>query len=196
MMPSTRPTRGDQPSTSGLGLQFESPVKRRNKKKTTTYVIPPGNAAKRRRLLEKLEKLKAPQPVETRSPIVNEDHFTPVADDPALELAELPMHLADQSSIIHPSQEREQTRRTVPDQTANNLYDKWAQVLPSLIDPLLAYVTESMGNIVKLVTLLHCKCLKSCTLKTSKILCLFYDRKSSGSFVVLLCLHDMTTCRF
>jgi CxC1 like cysteine cluster associated with KDZ transposases len=172
-----RPTRGDQPSTSGLGIQFESPVKRRNKKKTTTYVIPPGNAAKRRRLLEKLARLKAP-PIETTPNV--EDH-TPVLDDATFEQPELPNRLDDQDFPLNQDPDHDAVpvkRRILPDHTAYNLYDKWTEVLPGLIDPLLVYMTESAGKIVKRVGRLHCECLKSCNLKTGKILCLFYDRKS------------------
>ena len=59
MPPPKHPTRKEQPATTGLGLVFSSPCKRRDKKKSASVVSPLGRGVKRRRLQQELRELQA-----------------------------------------------------------------------------------------------------------------------------------------
>ncbi|RDB29776.1 hypothetical protein Hypma_013855 [Hypsizygus marmoreus] len=191
---STRPgARREQPCTGGLGRQFTTPPKRRDPKKTQDKVIPGGHIDKRRRLEESLAALKA----KARKPTVAESDASPVIalpeatlndpffsganlatqDDGGMELnqenATSPQITEDRDDIS----ESPNKRRTVPDQNAYTLYDRWSQVLPDLVEPLLTYIARTSGKRLestpnKLRS--HCR-QASCKVQVSHITCLHFD---------------------
>lgn len=68
------------------------------------------------------------------------------------------------------------TRRILPDSTALNLYKRWEEVLPTLVDPLLRYISSSTGVISQPVSALQSTCVEQlCERRTSTVLCLFHD---------------------
>ncbi|KAG6877329.1 hypothetical protein C0993_008549 [Termitomyces sp. T159_Od127] len=58
MPPPKFPTRSQQPTTSGLGKQFTSPLKRRDKAKTNTYVQYMGRKQEIAKLKSKIDAMK------------------------------------------------------------------------------------------------------------------------------------------
>ena len=74
---------------------------------------------------------------------------------------------------------KETRRRITPDQAATNLYEKWKASLPLLVDDLLAYMTASVGGALQPVASeLEGRCC-SLDIKTTKVTCLYFDRKSN-----------------
>lgn len=178
-----QPTRGQQPSTLGLGLLFASPTKRRNKKKTTTIVRPLGEPERRRELEKRLLELQKPR----QAPILNEpdaadvqmedtaDPFTPDISEADVVAAEV----LDLVNIQPFDESPRRPRRVLPNKAANSLYNRWALVLPRLIEPSLSYVDQSTGTIPARVTSLATTCTRpQCPRKTTQVLCLFQDCKS------------------
>lgn len=178
MPPPKQPTRAQQPATSGLGQAFASPIKRRSTREQS-YVVPLGNEGKRRHLAEQLRALQAelytPQP---EVPIDPSDIDIPEEQE-LLPIEPLPI---EPSNVPGPAlvEDPEPTpRRVVPDKSANSLYNRWARVLPGLVNPLLSYITATTGKVPPpLNPGLKSKCFKNCGAKTSIILCLFHTRKS------------------
>lgn len=178
MPPSKGPTRGRQLVTSGLGQPFTSPIRRRDKKKTTTLVEPIGQQLRVQCLEEKLAKLKRR---ERKEKVITHtdppEHVDEPVDEPADEVDE---GTTPEIHLLEPFVDASQPpRRVLPDKSAHNLYTKWADVLPSLIDPLLHYITASTGKIQDPVSTLQSMCsnLTSCTRRTNTILCLYQDRE-------------------
>lgn len=193
MAPPNVPSRSQQRTTTGLGLLFVSPHKRRNKKRTTTYVQPLGLQDERRRLEERLQRLKQHRPAAASTEIqaveapleAEQDLGSPmtVDADPPLDnfLPELPQH-----GFIEQDEDERRPRRILPNRTAHKLYDKWALVLPRLVNPLLAYVSKSTGQIPERITQIETTCRQDgCVKKACEVLCLFQDCACflSNSFV-------------
>jgi hypothetical protein len=68
-----------------------------------------------------------------------------------------------------------------------SLHERWMSLLPTLVDPFLAYITSSRGSPVNPVSDLNSKCLGTCEKKTTNILCLYLDRMLSLTFTLWLC---------
>ncbi|KAG6862620.1 hypothetical protein C0993_002338, partial [Termitomyces sp. T159_Od127] len=153
--PPKDPTRRQQPSTTGLGKNFTSPIKRRDKTKTAAYTQPLGRKEEIARLKDKIEKLKqrvvaseevnppavAIPDLETSHSSINDPNsldedmmYTPPDDD-------LPFSLINNISTSgHTTQaESRLPRRIKPNKAANDLYSNWADLLARLITPLLEY---------------------------------------------------------
>ena len=184
MAPPKQPTRGQQRVRSGLGLAFTSPIKRVDKRKTTTLVQPFGQEVKRRCLQSKLDNLLSrprrrrdsensppttptPGPCEPESLLIDEG---PSMLDvlPGIDIDIPPSDLDSPTST---------SRRIVPNEKAHNLYKKWGDVIPTLVDPLLSYIASSTGTIDQPLSSIQSTCRISCVRSTSPVLCLFQDRK-------------------
>lgn len=200
MVPATKnkhPTRGQQPYTSGLGKVFTTPTKRRNKHKSTTLVAPIGLNIRQKRLMDDIQRLKtlsASTALKSCSDATLEK--SPSKDDPdsldALDLSleptcGVPFNF-DGRDIDAPVSLDPKIRRTLPDATAHELYDRWIARLPSLVSSLSLYVTRTTGVHLEPITSLKSTCMKgqlTCHRKTSTIMCLFFDRTFTISLFVL-----------
>lgn len=181
----SKSTRSAQPFTSGLGLLFKSPRKRRQKKHAETIVQPIGEAKRHRKLQEKLQCLQQFATTETTPdssdseevPDILVDTPTPTPDHPFESI--LPDYEIPVAQKPPPSNDAPRAhRRVLPDAAANSLYARWTTVLPRLIVPLLAYISTSTGKIPLRVTNLEAQCRRTrCERKTTQILCLFQDCK-------------------
>lgn len=71
------------------------------------------------------------------------------------------------------------TRQLHPDNTAHKLYARWKKVLPQLLEPLLSYMSASMGreHYVPGEPSATCKNPGKCKQRSSKMLCLFFSCK-------------------
>jgi hypothetical protein len=77
-------------------------------------------------------------------------------------------------------------RRIHPDHSSRQLFFTWIALLPTLLVPFLDYINRSNGCIVPLPTSLHGTCKRMCEVKTLKITCLYYNRKSLPSLQVFI----------
>lgn len=165
-----------------VGPTLYQSTKAPKQKKTTTLVQPLGLTQERRRLEEKLRRLKQPpQPPTSQADICMETspQLAPIQVpqssvhvDPLDAFdSELPQY--DPSD--QPEEEPRRQRRVLPNQTAHKRYDTWAATLPRLVDPLLAYVTKSTGQIPERVVQLEATCWQGCVKKSYQVLCLFQD---------------------
>lgn len=141
--------------------------------------MPAGHTVKKRRLEDELERLKAVQPGRSMTATLESQEAT----DHVLELEPAPDIIIDasESSPDEPSSLSPTKRRILPNETANNLYNAWSQVLPGLVDSLLTYVKSTTGQALHplgSIKGLKCQNPLSCTPRTSKITCLFFDRRS------------------
>ncbi|KAG6887512.1 hypothetical protein C0992_011981 [Termitomyces sp. T32_za158] len=177
MPPSKLATRAQQPTTQGLGNHFSSPRKRRNKKKTTTLVQPLARETDIQRLRAKVEELKR-QALRKKSPLptitsTNEEcqlSFN-TDDSETLSIDESNPFPQEPSAIFASTKlEDRPLRRTLPNDSAKNLYSSWADALTRLITPLLEYISKSMGKVPERVVKLEstCKGVNGCIMKMSE----------------------------
>lgn len=174
------PTRAQQPFTSGLGLLFSTPKKkRRNKKKDNTFVQPIGETKRRAELEARLLQLQQGVTSLDNPPHLPHTDIAvdPVHDDSTPEpdfntSLPFPIHVADDE----PSHSKQLVpRRITPGDAATRLYERWASVLPTLIAPWLAYVGQSFAKVPTRVTHLESQCNRMCDKKINRVQCLFQD---------------------
>ncbi|KAG6849270.1 hypothetical protein H0H93_009877 [Arthromyces matolae] len=179
MTRSSRPTRGDQPYTGGLGKAFKSPIKRSNAKRPNPVVNPLGHDIKRQRLQMELEALQA-------HAVQGNEHDT-------VDLT-LPSAPADPPNLIPDSSvevKDEQPFKEFPEATVSNspsrrspqknprsLYYRWNSLLPDLIEPYLSYITATVGAVPEVPIQIAFPCQRKCTPVLSTIIGLFQTRKS------------------
>jgi hypothetical protein len=194
--------------TSGLGAHFTSPIKARNPKRKThiqaANTIDP--ASKRQRLEAELAQLLAhsPQCEQTArwsDPCVDGEECSNKAFDSEYDSVERTgdnlYHDAETysdfiseppSSSMLDASANQKSRRLTPDQAAVNLFAKWQATVPTLVSDILSYYNSSVGHQIKPVKDLvqeGCPLRSSCAdFKSSKVLCLYFDRKFDFS---LLC---------
>ncbi|GLB45913.1 hypothetical protein LshimejAT787_3800020 [Lyophyllum shimeji] len=171
--------RAQQPFTSGLGRAFTSPVKR-SRTKAKTLVQPIGAIEKRRKLEARLLELQNPtsaQPDVFHSEVPSDVNMESSAyvDQADAEQLQAPSDADEPGPSQPPDTDVPRAHRILPNEAANDLYDRWASVLPRLTDALLAYVNQSHGKVPARVTCLESKCGGMCEKKTSRICCLFQD---------------------
>lgn len=176
---SRHPKRSQQLATSGVGVAFTTPIKRRSeKKKSNIRVVPLAQAAKRQVLEARLAKLME-RSNQCKPPILEPE---PVDDQPISET-----HYEDQpepdgvqlDAPQTPIKSTPKTRRTLPDASANNLYRHWQELLPHLVRPYLKYIETTTAKELQPIAsvIARCEMPTICEGKTHKILCLFADRK-------------------
>lgn len=194
-MPASRHSkRSQQRETSGVGVAFNSPIKRHDAKKASSHVKPLGYAAKRQNLQALLDELIANCNPE-RS--VSSERQNSGSDLPQEQLVDndilqLPAGDDDNNDVPQPLVEDvfvalsevdpgspSKARRTIPDNNANDLYRRWQEVLPSTVDPYLKYLAATIGRASQPMTEIIVTCKEEvCLRKTHRILCLCFDRSS------------------
>lgn len=166
-------TRRALPSTMrGMGQQFSSPKKWQDKRKTQTSVTIPGQSAKQQRLLQQLNDLfnhksSSPPPSGTNSPLLEEDITDTLDDTQMIE------HPADE---LMP--EDTTSNYSAPSMAVNWLYDSWTAVIPTIIEPFLQYLSETIRRPLTSCDglLFGCHASGTCEPKCSSLLCLYFDR--------------------
>lgn len=161
------------PSTMhGMGQQFSSPKKWRDKRKTQTSVTIPGQSAKRQQLLQQLNNLfnhksSSPPPSGANSPLLEEDITDTLDDTQMIE------HLADELTP-----EDTTSNYSAPSMAVNRLYDSWTAVIPTIIEPFLQYLSETIGRPLTSCDgpLFSCHASGTCEPKRSSLLCLYFNR--------------------
>ncbi len=147
-----------------------SPVKKRNPKKSQTIVTIKTKAI---RLKEARARLAGAQPEANSTEPSAVDEWVDV--DMADHCASGPVNMEDIVVDCEPK-----TRRTVPDQATSLQYQRWLSLLPDLQTAYLQHLPESIGAPMyphQTFSPLPCSSLHCTGLKTTKVLCLFLDRK-------------------
>ena len=188
-MSSRAVTRSSQPSTSGLGRHFSSPKRPRDKRKTQSIVSIPGQREQHERYLAQLrDLLENKQPaqeapsldvqVPTASEHVNDMFLQAPPDD-----SEAMGFTVDTSGDeLQPAELPTKKRRIQPDASTERAYTRWKSVLPNLVMPYLRYHARTLGKRLEDVPQTLSLCTHAeCARKSSRILCLFFDRKSTDN---------------
>ncbi|KAG6847291.1 hypothetical protein H0H93_009034 [Arthromyces matolae] len=178
MTRSSRPTRGDQPYTGGLGKAFKSPIKRSNAKRPNPVVNPLGHDIKRQRLEMELQALQT-------SAIQGDEHDSIDLTPPSAP-ADPPNLIPDSSVKVedeHPFKEFPEASintspRRSPQKNPRSLYYRWTSLLPDLMEPYLAYIKATIGAVPEVPIKIAFSCQRKCTPVSSTIVGLFHTRKS------------------
>jgi hypothetical protein len=192
MAPPKQPMHGQQCIWSGLSLVFTSLIKQVNKRKTTMLVQPFGQVVKCRCLQSKLDDLllrpqyqreNSPPTAPTPGPCKPDSLLTDEGPSMLDVLPGMDVDIPPPDLDLPPST----SRWIVPNEKAHNLYKKWGDVIPTLVNPLLSYIASSTGTINQPLLFIQSTCRRiSCVRSTSPVLCLFQDHKLR--FVYLLSL--------
>jgi hypothetical protein len=156
----------------GLGQVYRSPPKKRSQAHHAAAVICPLKAARRKTLEEKFRRLK-----ENISATEDND----VLPSPADVFNDNPMDLDENYIDVEgprPSQDSPGNKRDTQGE-AERLYDAWKRLIPALILPFLAYLNKSAGHPTSNTfeqNHLSCTSCAPHTHKTTRVLCLFWDR--------------------
>ncbi|KAG1889696.1 uncharacterized protein F5891DRAFT_915245, partial [Suillus fuscotomentosus] len=69
-------------------------------------------------------------------------------------------------------------RWIMPDKSTNSLYYSWITLVPTLINPLLRYSTQTHGKTLEIIHPAISVCrTPSCSPKQATLMCLFFDHK-------------------
>lgn len=182
-------SRSSQPSTSGLGRQFSSPKRPRDKRKTQTIVSIPGQPELHEKYLAQLKDLlENKRPVEKTPSLAdipsNQDISTEHENNTSLQAPPDDFEVidftvesnADEPQLVEPPAKK---RRTQPDISTDRAYARWKTVLPQLVAQYLRYHARTLGKRLEGIPQALSLCTRdACAQKSSRILCLFFDRKS------------------
>lgn len=162
-----------------FGVHNPSPIKKRNVKKTNTIVVPSLQEARRAELFSKLQQLHHEKPGLNNASFAGAE---PVGDDSVGY--ESPMDIDQEESgnnQIDSGNGSDAVHDSVsPSGTALMLYQRWRDLLPTLIGPLLGYISKSLGNVATVPQDSElqstCRSPGTCIAKTFPVSCLFVDR--------------------
>lgn len=180
-------TRGQLPvKRDGLGINFSSPLRPRDKKKTATRVVFPDRKAKRQKLLDKLTALEAavgipsPPPTPSHSLPHTPLKFTPlspqVSSPPVVTNSPVQSSLPNQSTEDNDELPHKKPRRILPNAESFRLYNNWHRLVPTLVDPLLAYTNDTIGRGLPLFPSSIGDCHQNCIDgRLTKVTCLLLD---------------------
>lgn len=178
-----------QVTFGGLGKHFESPQRPRDKHKTQQHVEIAGHSAKCHRLAAHLEQLHSevpcsPPSIETFADQLDdefayENHFDSNDQEFILSNSESHQVVGDTQLLEATSGAQSLVRKCVlPDIFAEHLCSSWKTIIPTLIQPYLQYVAQTLGKPLPLFSLAIALCGQSqCTRKPVNILCLLFNRK-------------------
>ena len=174
--------------THGFGTQVISPKKRSSKKKHERPAkIFLDLDARRRRTQRELDELLKPTTAAPDTPCVSDnctpdrdmevDHDAAWVDENLDQAGNAPCTPVQQSA---PATKPKKIKRLIPDIRSINLYCKWRVLLPTLVEPLLAYTSNSIGK-AAITTgaelAADCKAKELyCEERESSVLCLYFDR--------------------
>ena len=161
-------THGALPSTTlGMGQHFSSPKRRRDKRKTQTEVVIPGQDAKQQCLHQCLDNLlnrKLPVPL---SPVTNDPLLDEIIEDASADTDPI-QHVDDHiNEEIH--------HNSMPSVATSWLYDNWHTVIPTIIEPYLHYLAETIGKLLTRPDAMLIGCHGGCKPKCTSLLCLHFD---------------------
>jgi hypothetical protein len=169
--------RKTRPVTGVFGTLHVSPLKKHDKRKTSTFVTRLGHDIKLQSLRDKMQRMLAgkessPEPA---TALGVEDG---VWEDVSMSVDEdVPVNVAS-AEQVQPSDAAPYTRRLLPNATDHRLFDRWKEIMPTLVDPLILYMASTNGKTLhpkEEIKSPGCSNESSCTRHTRQILCLFLD---------------------
>ncbi|KZP10892.1 hypothetical protein FIBSPDRAFT_989058, partial [Athelia psychrophila] len=175
-----------QQVTGGHGQHFVSPKKVRNSssKKAKIYL---GNLGQKERLLAQLADVLNPAKAPEIAAPNDESDWMDIDNT-----AEITSGTADnaESTTAPPSSPLKTKRRTQPNAAGYHLYDKWKQIVPSLVDEYLRYTNATIGKPVgpgcpSEIPRSDCACGNE-KVKLSRLTCLYYDPPEQPRIAVAL----------
>ena len=177
-----------------FGVHNPSPIKKRNVKKTTSFVVPSLLEARRAELFSKLQQLYHENLNNLESDDADPDPGS--LHDGTEDVPESPMDVDETNDNNHDGfhfmpNENAPAKPGSPDAVTGHaaqksasilLYQRWRDLLPSLVDPLLEYISTSLGKVATAPQELRglCQSPETCTVKSSSVFCLFVDRASTS----------------
>lgn len=204
-------------STTGAGLHIVSPQKAAPKRKGRYQLATTAldRETKRRRLLEELAILSTPPT--PPNPIVENSSSSDMTAE-GLGVPEQPSGDTEEvdgwediedskghdpasvgASTVLGKDSTTKQKRLCPNEAAFALHSRWKDLLPTLVDPLLGYVSGSICKpLCPIEQDLVGSCVrpsKRCSTKTTKILCLYFDRESDPLFFPFFILDMSYTPR-
>ncbi|KIL64034.1 hypothetical protein M378DRAFT_643237 [Amanita muscaria Koide BX008] len=193
-MSSKRPT---------FGVHNPSPIKKRNIKKTNTFVVPSLQEARRAELLSKLQQLQHNDSEPNDGYLGREEaeELGSAGDVPEslMDVDESDINQEYDGSDINQEYDgsdinqeydgshaassenvrsHDATKCAGPNTASVLLYQRWRDLLPTLVNPLLSYISASLGKVAVAPQELQSTCQRPsfCTVKSSSVFCLFVDR--------------------
>ncbi|KAM6489784.1 hypothetical protein JOM56_014807 [Amanita muscaria] len=174
-MSSKRPT---------FGVHNPSPIKKRNIKKTNTFVVPSLQEARRAELLSKLQLLQHNDSEPNDGYLGREEaeELGSTGDVPEslMDVDESDINQEYDGSHAASSENgrsHDATKCAGPNTASVLLYQRWRDLLPTLVNPLLSYISASLGKVAVAPQELQSTCQRPsfCTVKSSSVFCLFVD---------------------
>jgi hypothetical protein len=173
-------TRNEQIVYPGLGKNYTSPERPGRRSKNQLLVSRPGQQSKRDAILKRMRDLD--ERAQNVSSVPSEhvhDVFDAPAVDSEMDWIDEPIEEQDQpAEYSHNVPKDTPKRRKQRDHKLDTLnqYKAWKEIVPSLVEPLLSYIgSTTAGAAPQAVDIPQCPhCDGS---KTSRILCLFWDRE-------------------
>ena len=170
-----------QPVLGKFGTLHISPLKKRDKRKTSTIVTRLGHNAKLQSLQAKMKSILAGTSAATSAGSDPVDH-SPGAEwedtDMGMEAEDLPSMGAEAEDLPSTLPVKANPRRVLPKSSDHTLFDRWKKIMPTLVDPLTAYIASTNGRELVAKKEINSACDNACcTHHTHQVLCLFLDRK-------------------
>jgi len=158
----------------GLGQAHRSPKKNRSQAHHAVVVTCPLKLARRKALEEKFSRLK-----EKGSDDMTQSAAEAFNDDP-MDLDEDYVDIEDPQLARNPNPHKPGAQKRDTQGEAQRLYDAWKVLVPSLVLPFLTYMNKSASRPTANIFVQDNSSCTTCpadTQKTTRILCLFWDRK-------------------
>jgi hypothetical protein len=170
-------TRNQQLVYPGLGKNYTSPERPGRRSKNQLLVSRPGQQSKRDVILKRIRELD--ERAQNVSSVLSE-HVQDVFDAPAAdsEMDWIDEPAEEPAEYFHNVPKDAPKRRKLRDHKLDTLkqYKAWQEIIPSFVEPLLRYIGSTTAGaapqIVDIPACSHCD-----GSKTSRVLCLFWDRK-------------------
>ena len=178
-------------TTKGMGLHFSSPHKARNKKKMSTAVNIPGRSFKCQKLLNELQDLLTPPPLEPR---LSENHSFQAAShipEPMEPQESLPMEFEDTFTFVTVTCDSATVEHIHTSRSTSSICASWKAILPTIIEPFINYTVATLGKPLSVLTSSLSSCVVHCQeQKSTTVLCLCFDHKYFQYIVTSLLNYD------
>lgn len=177
--PATPPPRPSKRSNQLVGVHFESPKRRRPWLKDSELILRPGLARQELELTAKLDNLLGKFKAERKpsfSPDSKDDQACPesVCEPPPTPPTD---HVVSSDIQENHFENQPHTRRLLPDEVAQRLYNNWLHLVPTLKAEYLGYLERTQGRRGRLRDdhQLDLCTSRLCTAKETSVQCLYFD---------------------
>lgn len=175
----TLPKRQRLPVAGKFGTLHISPLKKQDKRKTSTFVTRIGHDAKLESLRERMASILAGKAAIAAQPVPADPVPEEEWEDVNMEVVVEDSPSSSNASVPDISLPKNANpRRILPNSADHTVFDRWKKVMPTLVDPLIRYIVSTNGRGLVAKEEIKSPCTdESCARHTSRMLCLFLDRK-------------------